>query len=115
MDDFRYGYPRTQSIDGFIGYKEEGGVPTHFTVLNAHRQILITIVPGSDPTKVTVIRGPYLFGPGQEYATATLEVRDANHDAVNDLLLHVNGQTITYLNDPKLHTFVVQSKNGGTR
>jgi len=107
LDDIRYGYPRTFQTDGYIGYREQGGVPTHFTVVNAHRQILILIVPGSNPAHVTVIKGPYLVGSEQEYSPATVELVDRNHDGFPDLRLHVDGQTITYLNDPRRHTFLI--------
>jgi hypothetical protein len=113
LDDIRYGYPRTYQTDGFIGYREESGIPTHFSVLNAHRQVLIIIVPGGEPSHVTVIKGPYLFGPGQEFSPATLEVADVNHDGYADLRLHVAGQTVVYLNDHRRQTFIVSHTQGG--
>lgn len=112
LDDIRYGYPRTYQTDGFIGYREQNGIPTHFTIINAHRQILILIVPGGDPGRVSVIKGPYLFGPGQEFSPATLDFADLNNDGFPDLRLHVAGQTIVYLNAPKRHTFVVSHNVG---
>lgn len=116
LDDIRYGYPRTFQTDGYVGYGELSGLPTHFTVLNAHRQILILMVPGTDPAHVTVIKGPYLFGPDQEFEPATLVLQDVNHDGHADLVLHVAGQTITYLNDPGKHTFMVpHTQDGATR
>lgn len=115
LDDIRYGYPRTSQTDGYIGYRESSGLPTHFTVINAHRQVLIMIVPGTDPGKVTVIKGPYLFGPNQEFSPATLQLVDLNHDGYQDLVLHVAGQSIAYLNDPHRHTFVLPHTTGGLR
>ncbi len=105
LDDIRYGYPRTFQTDGYIGYGEQTGVPTHFVVINAHRQVLILVVPGGDPGHVTVIKGPYLFGPGQEFSPATLDLVDVRHDGYPDLRLHVAGQTLTYPNLPSRHTF----------
>jgi hypothetical protein len=107
MDDIRYGYPRTYQTDGYIGYGEASGLPTHFVVINAHRQVLILIVPGTDPAHVRVIRGPYLFGPNQEFSPATVQLEDLSHDGYPDLVLHVAGQTVTYTNDPRKHTFVL--------
>lgn len=115
-DDIRYGYPRTFQMDGYIGYRESSGLPTHFVAINAHRQVLILIVPGTDPSHVTVIKGPYLFGPDQDFSPVTLQLRDSNHDGFPDLVLHVAGQTVTYLNDSRRHTFVVpHSTVGGAR
>lgn len=116
LDDIRYGYPRTFQTDGYVGYGELSGLPTHFTVINAHRQVLILLIPGTDPERVTVIKGPYLFGPDQEFEPATLTLLDVNHDGYADLVLHVAGQTITYLNDPSKHTFVVaHTQDGASR
>jgi hypothetical protein len=114
LDDIRYGYPRTFQTDGYIGYREQSGLPTHFTVINAHRQVLIMIIPGGEPGRVSVIKGPYLFGPGQEFSPATLELIDANHDGYPDLRLHVAGQTLVYLNDPRHHSFIVSRSQEGT-
>lgn len=105
LDDIRYGYPRTFQADGYLGYGEASGLPTHFTVINAHRQVLILIVPGTNPAHVSVIRGPYLYGADQDFSPATLTLRDANNDGAPDLVLHVAGQTFTYLNDPRHHSF----------
>jgi hypothetical protein len=113
LDDLRYGYPRTYQTDAYVGFHEQSGLPTHFVVLNAHRQVLIMIVPGSDPAHVSVIKGPYLFGPSQEFSPATLEVVDLNHDSYPDLRLHVAGQTITYLNDHRHHTFLLPRATAG--
>lgn len=116
VDDVRYGYPRTYQTDGYVGFREAGGLPTHFTVINAHRQIVVLIMPGTDPARVTVIKGPYLFGPGQEFSPATLTLEDANRDGHPDIELHVAGQTLTYLNDPLKHTFIVpRAIPGGSR
>jgi hypothetical protein len=112
MDDIRYGYPRTSSTDGYIGYKEQTGIPTHFTVVNDHRQVLIMIMPGGDPSHVMVIKGPYLFGPGEEFSPATLDLVDLNHDHYPDLRLYVAGQTMVYLNEPKQQTFSLAPQSG---
>ncbi|HVA91242.1 MAG TPA: hypothetical protein VNL71_15515 [Chloroflexota bacterium] len=116
LDDIRYGYPRTSSTDGYMGYREQTGVPTHFIVVNAHRQVLIMIMPGGDPSHVLVIKGPYLFGPGEEFSPATLDLIDSNHDGYPDLRLHVAGQTLVYLNNPRSQTFTLAHQaNGGVR
>src|SRR5579875_1684455 len=94
-DDIQYGYPRTYQTDGYIGYGEASGLPTHFIVVNAHRQVLILMIPGTNPAHVRVIPGPYLFGPDQEYSPALLQLKDLNHDGYPDLVLHVAGQTLT--------------------
>lgn len=113
LDDLRYGYPRTFQMDGYLGYAEASGLPTHFTVINAHRQVLILIVPGTDPAHVSVIRGPYLYGADQDFSPATLALRDVNNDGAPDLVLRVAGQTFTYLNDPSHHSFYVAHAGTG--
>lgn len=113
LDDIRYGFPRTSQLDGYIGYREASGLPTHLTAINAHRQVLIMVVPGTEPSRITVIKGPYLYGADQELSPATLELKDVNSDGYNDLILHVAGQTITYMNLPAHHTFALPTGQNG--
>jgi hypothetical protein len=113
VDDMRYGYPRTYSTDAFVGFHERDGLPTHFVVMNAHRQVLIMIMPGDDPARVSVIKGPYLFGADQDLSPATIDFVDVNHDSYLDLRLHVAGQTTLYLNDHRRHTFTAPASSQG--
>ncbi len=105
VDDLRYGYPRTVQTDGYVGYGETAGQPTHVVAVNLHGQISILVVNGSDPTRVRVLRGPTLLGDGPDLVAPLVRLADVNHDGAADLILRVNDQDITYLNVPARHTF----------
>ncbi len=107
VDDVRYGYPRIYQTDGYLGYGETAGMPTHFIALNLHGQISMLVVNGSDPTKVRVLRGPSLLGDGQDQVAPTVRIDDVNHDGNNDLVLRVNDQDIVYLSNPARQTFTL--------
>lgn len=98
QDDWRYGRPRTFQIDARVGH-EDALAPSHFIALNLDRHLLIIELPGGDPTKARVYRGPILLGNGEELTPVTLSFADVNHDGKLDLLVHIQDQVIVWLND----------------
>lgn len=105
VDDFRYGYPRSYQIDGYVGYDESNGQPTHFIALNLHRQVMVMIVAGDDPTHVTTLKGPYLYGADQEYTPVTLRLIGVNSDGYPDLVLNVAQQQVVWVDQPRQARF----------
>lgn len=105
LDDLRYGYPRSFQTDGFVGFGESNGLPTHFVALNLHKQIEIYIIPGDDPTHVRVIKGPSLFGAADDYAPVALRLVDVNQDGYPDLVVSVDNQQAVFIDEPNLGTF----------
>ncbi len=105
LDDLRYGYPRSYQIDGYVGFGESNGLPTHFVALNLHRQIMIYAIAGDDPTRVLTIKGPYLYGADEEYSPVTLRLVDVNADGYPDLVLNVDRQQIVYVDQPAQRAF----------
>ena len=105
LDDLRYGYPRSCQVDGYVGFGDANGLPTHFIALNLHRQVMIYAIAGSDPTHVLTIKGPYLFGNNQEYAPVRLRLIDVTGDGYPDLVLDVDHQHVVYIDEPRLGTF----------
>lgn len=105
FDDLRYGYPRSYQVDGYIGYGESNGLPTHFMALNLHRQVVVLVVPGDNPTHVTTLKGPYLYGSDQEYAPVTLRLVDVTADGYPDLVLSVNHQRMVWVDQPHHSAF----------
>jgi hypothetical protein len=105
LDDLRYGYPRSYQVDGYVGFGEANGLPTHFIALNLHRQVMIYAIAGSDPTHVLIIKGPYLFGTNEEYAPVRLRLIDVTGDGYPDLVLDVDHQHMVYVDEPRLGTF----------
>lgn len=105
IDDLRYGFPRSYQTDGYVGFGETNGQPTHFIALNLRRQVMIYAIPGDDPTHVLTIKGPFLFGANEEYAPVTLRLIDVNGDGYPDLVLNVDRQQIVYVDQPAQHDF----------
>jgi len=105
IDDVRYGYPRSYQTDGFVGFGESNGQPTHFVALNFHKQIEVYIVPGDDPSHVTVLKGPSLFGAADDYAPVTMKLVDVNQDGYPDLVVSVDNQQAVFIDEPKRGTF----------
>src|SRR5947209_16193774 len=66
VDDLRYGFPRSYQTDGYVGFGESNGLPTHFIAMNLHRQVVILAIAGDDATHVQTIKGPYLYGAQEE-------------------------------------------------
>ena len=105
LDDLRYGYPRSCQLDGYVGFGEVNGLPTHFIALNLHRQVMIYGIAGSDPTRVLTIKGPYLFGTNEQYAPVRLRLIDVTGDGYPDLVLDVDHQHVVYVDEPRLGAF----------
>lgn len=105
IDDVRYGFPRSYQTDGYVGFGESNGQPTHFVALNLHRQVVVLAVAGDDPTHVVTIKGPYLYGVRDEYTPVTLRLVDVTGDGYPDLVLGVDHQQLIYVDEPRLGTF----------
>jgi len=97
-DDLRYGRPRTDQLTAFVGHNEADGVPTHIMAMNLNRQVIIIEMPGSNPSEVRTIAGPYLFGANEDLTPVKLSLADVDGDKVLDLLVDVRQEHIVYLN-----------------
>src|SRR5919202_5049459 len=105
LDDLRFGYPRSCQLDGYVGFGEANGLPTHLIALNLHRQVMIYAIAGRDTTHVLTIKGPYLFGTNEQYAPVRLRLIDVTGDGYPDLVLDVDHQRVVYVDEPRLGTF----------
>lgn len=66
--------------------------------MNMNRQIVVMVIPGGDASKVHTLKGPYLFGNGEDLTPATLRLEDVNADGDVDLLLQVKDEEVVYIN-----------------
>jgi len=94
-----YGYPRIYQTDAVVGHKDSSLHESHFIVLNLNGHIQVIEVPGCDPTHEKVYIGPILFNDDAGIVPVTVSFRDMNGDGKPDMLIHIQDQTIIFLND----------------
>jgi len=98
QDDVTYGRPRTFQLDAVVGHNDSPANPTHFIFLNLNRHVVIIEMPGGDAAHAHIYLGPVLYGDGQDLTPITGEVRDVNGDGKPDLIVHIQDQTIVFIN-----------------
>jgi hypothetical protein len=99
QQDVTYGRPRTFQIEAVVGHHDSSTNPTHFLFLNLNRHVVIIELPGGDTSQARIYNGPTLFGDGQDLTPVTAEFKDVNGDGRPDMLVHIQDQTLVYLND----------------
>lgn len=99
QQDVTYGRPRTFQVDAVVGHNDSAANPSHFIFLNLNRHVTIIELPGGDTSKARIYNGPTLFGDGQDLTPVTGELRDVNGDGRPDMIVHIQDQTLVYLND----------------
>ncbi|MGH2506221.1 MAG: hypothetical protein ACRDHZ_02175 [Ktedonobacteraceae bacterium] len=99
QDDATYGRPRTYQVDAVVGHQDGANHPSHFIFLNLDRHVVIIEFPGGDATHALVYTGPTLFGDGSDLLPITGEFKDVNGDGRPDMLVHIQDQTLVFIND----------------
>lgn len=99
QDDATYGRPRTYQVDAVVGHQDGPNHPSHFIFMNLNRHVVIIEFPGGDATHALVYAGPTLFGDGGDLLPVTGEFKDVNGDGRPDLLVHIQDQTLVFIND----------------
>ena len=99
QDDATYGRPRTFQINAVVGHADSPSNPSHFIFLNLNRHVVIVEIPGGDASHARIYNGPTLFGNGQDLTPVTGEFRDVNGDGKPDMIVHIQDQTLVYIND----------------
>ena len=97
-DDVRYGYPRTFQTDAVVGHGDDAQHPSHFIAINLHRHVVIIEFMGGNPARSISYGGPYLFEAGGDLTPVTLEFRDVTGGGRPDMLIHIQDQTIVFVN-----------------
>lgn len=98
-NDIRYGNPRTFQTDAVVGHSDDAAHPSHFIAINLHRRIIVIELMGGNPAKAINYTGPSLFDTSGDLTPVTLEFRDVTGDGKPDMLLHIQDQTIVFVND----------------
>ncbi len=90
---------RIYQTDAVVGHNDSSLHESHFIVLNLNGHIQVIEVPGCDPTHEKVYIGPILFNDDAGIVPVTVSFRDMNGDGKPDMLIHIQDQTIIFLND----------------
>jgi hypothetical protein len=99
QQDVTYGRPRTFQVDAVVGHNDSAANPSHFIFLNLNRHVVIIEMPGGDSAKARIYSGPTLFGDGQDLTPVTADFKDVNGDGRLDMIVHIQDQTLVYIND----------------
>ena len=99
QNDATYGRPRTYQIDAVVGHLDSASKPSHFIFENLNRHVVIIEFPGGDPAHAMIYTGPTLLGDGGDLIPVTGEFKDVNGDGRPDMMVHIQDQTIVFIND----------------
>ncbi len=98
QNDATYGYPRTYQCSAVVGHGDSAANPSRFIAENLYGHIIIIEIPGGNVSKAIIYSGPTMVGPGQDLIPVTLSFADVNGDGRLDMLVHIEGQTLVFLN-----------------
>ena len=98
IDDWQYSRPRTYQTDRAVGHSDSATNPTHFIAVNLNRHIIVIELPGGDSSKARIYNITTLFGDSQDLTPVTLTFKDVNGDGLLDMEIHIQDQTVVYIN-----------------
>ncbi len=99
QNDVTYGMPRTYQVDAVVGHQDSASRPSHFIFMNLNSRVIVIEFPGGDTTHALIYTGPTLVGSGSNLIPVTGEFRDVNGDGRPDMIVHMQDQTIVFIND----------------
>lgn len=99
QDDATYGRPRTYQVNAIVGHQDGASRQSHFIFMNLNSHVIIVEFPGGDAAHAVVYTGPTLFGDGSDLVPVTGEFKDINGDGRPDMLVHIQDQTLVFIND----------------
>jgi hypothetical protein len=98
-DDLHYGRPRTFQTDAVVGHNDSAASPSHFIAINLNGRIEVIEFPGGDASKARMYIGPQLYGNGDNLIPVMLSFVDVNGNHRPDMILHVQGTRLVYINE----------------
>jgi hypothetical protein len=99
QNDATYGRPRTYQVDAIVGHLDSASRPSHFLFMNFNHRVIIVEFPGGDTARALIYTGPALLGTGDDLIPVTGGFRDVNGDGRLDMIVHIQDQTIVFIND----------------
>ena len=99
QDDATYGRPRTYQVDVIVGHQDGVAHPSHFIFLNLQGHVMVVEFPGGDASHAIVYTGPTLFSENSDLTPITGEFKDVTGDGHPDMLVHIQDQTLVFIND----------------
>lgn len=98
--DSQYGFPRTWQTDQVVGQNGDSPAhPSHFIFENLNGHIFFVEFPAGDISKAKIYFVSTLIGDDAASFPVTATFKDVNGDGRIDILIHIQNQTIVYLND----------------
>ena len=98
--DSQFGFPRTWQTDQVVGHNHDSPAhQTHFTFENLGGHVFFVEIPAGDLSKAKIYAVSTLVGDDAATWPVTAEFNDVNGDGRIDLLIHIQDQTMVYLND----------------
>lgn len=98
QDNATYGMPRTYQTNAVVGHGDSASKPSHFIFMNLNSRVIIVEFPGGDSAHAIIYTGPVLSGANSDLIPITGEFRDVNGDGHLDMLVHIQGQTVVFIN-----------------
>jgi hypothetical protein len=98
QNTWSYGYPRTYQTDAVVGHSDSADHPSHFIAINLNGHVEVIEFPGGDATHAKIYIGPPLIGDNASLIPVTVSFKDVNGDGKPDMLIHVQDQTLVFLN-----------------
>src|SRR6266566_9966781 len=95
--DTTYGMPRTYQIDAIVYPGDSIEHPSHYIFLNLAGTVQVIEFPHGDSSHARIYKGPALLSDNAALIPVTGEIRTVNGKV--ELLIHVQGQTVVYVND----------------
>jgi hypothetical protein len=95
----QYGYPRTWQTDAVVGHGDSASHPSHFIFENLKGHVLVIELPGGDIARAIIYSGPTIYSNQADQLPVTGSFQDVNGDGRPDMQIHIDGQTITFLNN----------------
>jgi hypothetical protein len=99
QNTWSYGYPRTYQTDAVVGHNDSAANPSHFIALNLNGKVEVIEFPGGDGTHAKIYIGPTIFSDNAGFVPVTVTFSDVNGDGKPDMEIHIQDQTIIFLND----------------